>query len=127
MCDFHHHPPTERHGTALEDGAAHEEDHARWSRRDFMLTTGLAGLFSSFFVGTPHVYAGASQPLMQRLRHSADRRTLVLIQLKGGNDGLNTIIPYEQDAYYNARPTIAIPKANAIALNDDTETVPARQ
>jgi len=117
----------DRHGTALEDGAAHEADHAQWSRRDFMLTTGLAGLFSSFFVKTPHIYAGESAPLMRQVRHSPERRTLVLIQLKGGNDGLNTIIPYEQDAYYNARPTLAIPKANALALNDDFGMHPSMQ
>ncbi|MEM1093558.1 MAG: DUF1501 domain-containing protein [Bacteroidota bacterium] len=91
------------------------------------MTTGLASLFSSFFVRAPHVYAGDSAPLMRQLRHSPNRRTLVLIQLKGGNDGLNTIIPYEQDAYYNARPTLAIPKANALVLNDDFGMHPSMQ
>lgn len=34
---------------------------------------------------------------------------LVLIQLTGGNDGLNTVIPHEDDAYHRARPGLAIP------------------
>lgn len=37
-----------------------------------------------------------------------DDRILVLVQLGGGNDGLNTIIPYEDDRYYNARPRLGI-------------------
>src|SRR2546428_569105 len=35
-----------------------------------------------------------------------DDRVLVIVQLGGGNDGLNTLIPYAQDAYYRARPTL---------------------
>ncbi len=39
-----------------------------------------------------------------------DHPILVVIQLAGGNDGLNTIIPFEDDLYFKARPTIGIPK-----------------
>jgi uncharacterized protein (DUF1501 family) len=38
-------------------------------------------------------------------------RVLVVVQLAGGNDGLNTVVPFRQDAYYKRRPTLAI-KAN---------------
>ena len=41
---------------------------------------------------------------------AADRQVLVVIQLNGGNDGLNTFIPYENSAYYDLRKSIAIPK-----------------
>jgi uncharacterized protein (DUF1501 family) len=37
-------------------------------------------------------------------------RVLVIVQLGGGNDGLNTVIPYGIDEYYRGRPTIAIPR-----------------
>ncbi len=48
---------------------------------------------------------------MQRLAASADNeRVLVIIQMHGGNDGLNTVIPINQySQYYNIRPNIAIP------------------
>ena len=45
-------------------------------------------------------------------------KRLVIIQLAGGNDGLNTIIPHNNDLYYNARPRLAITK-DIIKLNDD--------
>ncbi len=38
-----------------------------------------------------------------------DDRILVVVQLGGGNDGLNTVVPYGNNLYYNARPGIAIP------------------
>ena len=48
-----------------------------------------------------------------------DRRVLVLVQLAGGNDGLNTIVPYGHDAYYRQRPQLAIPRREVIPLNDE--------
>ena len=45
-------------------------------------------------------------------------KRLVIIQLAGGNDGLNTIIPHNNDLYYNARPRLAITK-DIIKLNDN--------
>src|SRR6185295_15170869 len=41
------------------------------------------------------------------------RRALVVVQLGGGNDGLNTVIPYTEGAYFDARPRIGI-KADAV-------------
>jgi uncharacterized protein (DUF1501 family) len=38
----------------------------------------------------------------------ANNKILVIVELSGGNDGLNTIIPYADDAYYNARPNLGI-------------------
>ena len=46
-------------------------------------------------------------------------RKLVVIQLSGGNDGLNTIVPYRNDEYYRARPKIAIPTHRVLKGTDD--------
>jgi uncharacterized protein (DUF1501 family) len=46
-----------------------------------------------------------------------DNPILVVIQLAGGNDGLNTLVPFEDDLYYNARPTIGIPKDKVLSLD----------
>ena len=49
----------------------------------------------------------------------ANDRVLVVVQLGGGNDGLNTVVPIRNDDYYRARPTLAVPKSAALPLNDD--------
>jgi uncharacterized protein (DUF1501 family) len=43
---------------------------------------------------------------------------LVVIQMSGGNDGLNTVVPYTDDAYQRARPTIAIDPKSVLPIND---------
>jgi uncharacterized protein (DUF1501 family) len=50
---------------------------------------------------------------------------LVIVQLAGGNDGLNTVVPVRNDDYYRARPRLAIPKGKALALTDDFGLHPA--
>jgi len=45
-------------------------------------------------------------------------KNLVIIQLSGGNDGLNTIIPYGNDIYYQKRKTIAVNQTDIVKLND---------
>ena len=45
-------------------------------------------------------------------------RILVLVQLDGGNDGLNTVVPYGDDAYYRARPGLGIARGQVMRLDD---------
>jgi uncharacterized protein (DUF1501 family) len=53
------------------------------------------------------------------------RRLLILIELKGGNDGLNTVVPYRDARYYALRPKLAIARDQAIALDDRAGLHPA--
>jgi uncharacterized protein (DUF1501 family) len=46
-------------------------------------------------------------------------RVLVVVQLSGGNDGLNTVIPYGADAYYEARPSLGVNEKKVLTLDDD--------
>ncbi len=48
----------------------------------------------------------------------ADDRVLVVIQLAGGNDGLNTVVPFGEPAYYKARTGIAIPQNEVLRLSN---------
>ena len=48
-----------------------------------------------------------------------DERILVVIQMTGGNDGLNTVIPYHDDRYQRARPTLKIAPDQALKLDND--------
>lgn len=50
---------------------------------------------------------------------NSQERVLVVIQLSGGNDGLNTVVPYSNGLYYKARPKLAIPKDEVLKLNAD--------
>ena len=43
---------------------------------------------------------------------------LVVVQLTGGNDGLNTVVPFNHDAYRKARPKLAIPAKDVLKIND---------
>lgn len=52
-------------------------------------------------------------------------KVLVVLQLSGGNDGLNTVIPFRNDLYYKARPRIGIVKEQALALTDEVGLHPA--
>ena len=80
-------------------------------RRDFLTKSSLASSllmvpnFMKAFEGLDPVSLG--------------HKKLVLIQLSGGNDGLNTIIPYRNDLYYKHRPSISIPKNKLIDVNGE--------
>lgn len=52
-----------------------------------------------------------------QIAHAAGSgNALVVIQLTGGNDGLNTVIPYTNSAYYDNRPNLAVPPGSVLAL-----------
>lgn len=53
------------------------------------------------------------------------RNLLVLVELKGGNDGLNTLVPFANPAYYTLRPKLAIPRDQVVALTDSVGLHPA--
>ncbi len=60
----------------------------------------------------------------QRASAAADR-VLVLVELKGGNDGLNTVVPYADPAYAALRPTLAIPAADVLKIDGAAGLHPA--
>ena len=69
-----------------------------------------------------------ASPFLRSVADDTGGRVLVLIQLNGGNDGLNTVIPLEHyDAYYKARTNIAIPENKVLRLEgfDGTGLNPA--
>lgn len=52
-------------------------------------------------------------------------KVLVVLQLSGGNDGLNTVIPYRNDIYYRSRPRLGIAREKALRLTDEAGLHPA--
>lgn len=80
-------------------------------RRDFLTKTSLA---SSLMLVPNFMKAFEGlDPAMQGYKK------LVLIQLSGGNDGLNTIVPYRNDLYYKYRPGISISKDKVLNLDGE--------
>ena len=76
------------------------------TRREFLRTTGLTGMGLAA-VGWAARTARAVSPR---------DRVLVVIQFSGGNDGLNTVVPFGDAAYYSARPVIAIKPDRVLKL-----------
>ena len=78
------------------------------------LLAGMAGLSAMSMV--PPAFAQAAQAAATQAATSG--KVLVILELSGGNDGLNTVVPYGDDAYYRQRPNIGIPK-NELRIIDD--------
>ncbi|HET9161246.1 MAG TPA: DUF1501 domain-containing protein [Caulobacteraceae bacterium] len=79
--------------------------------RRSLLRVGAAGLAAS------PVIAGAAAAAAQAIAGNPGR-ILVVLELSGGNDGLNTIVPYGDDAYYRHRPTIGLKKSRLRVIDD---------
>src|SRR5690242_6595843 len=90
------------------------------SRRDLLQATGaiipvgmfMPSVFSKALdqLGRDHVYGSAGQ--------ATNNRTLIIVQLAGGNDGLNTIIPYADGLYRDYRPVIGVPESQLLPISD---------
>jgi len=80
-------------------------------RRDFVKQSSLA---SSLFLVPSFVKACENFA-----QNELDYKRLVIVQLSGGNDGLNTIIPFKNDIYYKSRPQLSIPESAIIKATDE--------
>lgn len=64
-------------------------------------------------------------PWKAKRERSRSGKILVVIQLSGGNDGLNTIVPYRNDVYYRERPRLAVAKKEVLPVSDELGFNPA--
>ncbi|MEM0967561.1 MAG: DUF1501 domain-containing protein [Verrucomicrobiota bacterium] len=88
----------------------------RTTRREFLRTGGKAMSFLALSQVAPSFVARAAS--LRSPRPDKDSTILVLVQLAGGNDGLNTVVPFEDDRYYKLRPTLGIDKKDVLPLNE---------
>lgn len=100
----------------LSDIKAHNDDHKLWSRRSFLQTIGMAGGVGLGLGGFG--IAALANPVNFMTGGNNDR-ILVLIRLKGGNDGLNMIVPtFDYGTYRTSRPSIAINQNDLLGLDN---------
>jgi len=85
------------------------------SRRDFLLS-GL-GLMGAVMYG-PDLLGLLAQQAQAAPRVVGSSKILIIIQMSGGNDGLNTVIPFTDPAYLKIRPTIGIKPDVVLKLDD---------
>jgi uncharacterized protein (DUF1501 family) len=92
------------------------------TRREFLRTSmlGAAVSFSLpvFLQNTFSTLDAMAADSATQVATGKDNSILIVLQLAGGNDGMNTVIPYADDAYYRARPVIGIPRNTVLPLND---------
>ena len=88
------------------------------NRRDFLKTT--LGASSLLAVGgvVPEFLADTARAADKGEKKDKKDTVLVVVELAGGNDGLNTVAPYGDDLYQKARPTIAFAKKEVLKLDD---------
>ena len=78
-----------------------------------MAGLGIAGIGASILKPSAFTSVAEAAALAE-----ANGKILVILELSGGNDGLNTVVPYGDDAYYRHRPEIGLPK-NQLRILDD--------
>lgn len=86
-------------------------------RREFLQVGTLA---TASFMVPKFLKAFESRPMVP-----PGNKVVVILQLSGGNDGLNTIIPVRNDIYYRSRPKLGIQRTKALSLSDETALHPA--
>jgi len=86
-----------------------------YTRRDFLKATLGASTLLSFASATPHFLVRSVMAASSR-RNERDT-VLVVVQLSGGNDGLNTVVPYGDDEYGRNRPTLRLPTKELHKIN----------
>ena len=89
----------------------------RIKRRE-ILRKGMAGLGVAGLGGAILKPSALSRVAEAAALAEANGKILVILELSGGNDGLNTVVPYADDAYYQHRPEIGLPK-NQLRILDD--------
>ncbi len=92
---------------------------AQYTRREFLkkgITFISLSLTANYMMMA--VSPGGNTVFGQASASSANDNLLVVVQLVGGNDGLNTVIPYGDGHYYDARPTLDVAEKDILTINE---------
>lgn len=93
------------------------------TRREFLSRTVLGGALSwtvpSFLANTFSALQSEAATKATQITTGKDANILVILQMAGGNDGINTVVPFGNDYYHKARPRIGLKAADVLKLNDE--------
>jgi uncharacterized protein (DUF1501 family) len=92
------------------------------TRREFMRTAVLGGALSwtvpAFLANTFSALEADAADRATQIVTGKDSTILVVLQMAGGNDGLNTVVPYSNDDYHRSRPRIGLQAKDILKIND---------
>ena len=93
------------------------------TRREFLrrtvLGSSLAWTVPAFLANTFSALDSAAADSATQIVTGKDSTILVVLQMAGGNDGINTVVPYANDFYHKARPTIGLSSEKVLKLNGE--------
>src|SRR5438552_12440530 len=71
-------------------------------------------------------YTFAAPAILCRMAQAQGQssRSLIVLDLTGGNDSLSMLVPYNDPFYYSRRPTLAVPSATVLQVGSDSSNVP---
>ncbi|MEA2786511.1 MAG: hypothetical protein QOF71_2615 [Candidatus Eremiobacteraeota bacterium] len=88
-------------------------------KRKTFVTSALSVAFLGGNASGVLAQVAASSPLLPSFANGVDPdNVLVVIQMGGGNDGLNTVVPWSDDAYHRVRPAIHVTETQVLKLNE---------
>lgn len=93
------------------------------TRREFLRTTVLGSALSwtvpAFLADTFSALQAQAADSATQIATGKDSTILVVLQMAGGNDGINTVVPYSNDFYHKARPKIGLNAQQILKVNDN--------
>ena len=93
------------------------------TRREFLRSTVLGGALTwsvpTFLANTFSTLQADAAVSATQIATGKDSRILVVLQMAGGNDGLNTLVPVGNDHYRKARPRVGLTEKQVLRLNDE--------
>jgi len=88
------------------------------NRRDALKLLGATALAPVMYGAVPGGMRAYAQAAKQQPAGNIGNRVLVLVELKGGNDGLNTVIPYGDETLRRLRPSLVLNAEDMVTLGD---------
>jgi uncharacterized protein (DUF1501 family) len=95
------------------------------TRREFLKTSLAAGSLVSWGTSVPVFLSRTAAAAPPANQAGAKDTILVVVQLTGGNDGVNTVVPFADPEYAKLRPTLKLPTAELKKINDSLGLHPA--